>query len=98
MVDTGSTLTWISRALAGRLGLPRLPRQRFVLADGRRLERTTALAVVRIAGREAGVTVVLAGEGDAQMLGATSLESLGLAIDPIGERLVQRPMLALGAS
>lgn len=95
LVDTGATLSWVPRQLLEQLGLPLLPRRTFRLADGRTVERETAGAMVRLNGNEANVTVVLAEPSDDHLLGATALESLGFAVDPIGRRLVPQISLAM---
>jgi len=95
LVDTGATLTWVSGDLLQKIGAPSLPRRSFLLADGRRVERETAAAVVKLNAAVASVTVVVAQPGDAQLLGATALESLGFAVDPEGQRLLPRELLAM---
>lgn len=95
LVDTGATLSWVPRAIVEQLGVPRLPRRQFLVADGRTVERDTAGAIVRIDGSEAIVTVVVAEPGDGHLLGATALESLGFGVDPIRRRLVPRALLAM---
>ena len=98
LVDTGATLTWIPRELLEELGVPRLRRRSFLVADGRAVERDTVGALVRLNGSEAIVTVVLAEPGDGNMLGATALETLGFAVDPVGKRLIPQQLLALAQS
>jgi clan AA aspartic protease len=94
-VDTGTTLSWVPRQLLQRLGLPPLSRRPFLVADGRTIERDTAGAVIRLNGNQANVTVVIAEAGDRHLLGATTLESLGFAVDPINQRLIPRTLLAM---
>jgi clan AA aspartic protease len=94
-VDTGATLSWVPREVLDQLGVPRLPRRSFLVADGRTIERDTAGAVVRLNGKEANVTVVVAEPGDGHLLGATALESLGFSVDPIGRRLIPQELLAM---
>ena len=95
LVDTGATLSWVPREIIERLGVPRLRRRSFLVADGRTVERETAGAIVQLDGNEASVTLVVAEPGDASLLGATALESLGFAVDPISRRLVPRELLAM---
>ena len=95
LVDTGATLSWVPREIIERLGVPRLRRRSFLVADGRTVERETAGAIVQLDGNEASVTLVVAEPGDASLLGATALESLGFAVDPISRRLVPRELLAI---
>lgn len=95
LVDTGATLSWVPREVVERLGVPRLRRRSFLVADGRTVERETAGAIVRLDGNEANVTLVVAEPGDGHLLGATTLESLGFAVDPIHRRLVPQELLAM---
>jgi clan AA aspartic protease len=95
LVDAGATLSWVPREIVERLGTPRLRRRSFLVADGRTVERETAGVVVRLNGTEANVTVVVAESGDGLLLGATTLESLGFAFDPIRRRLVPQELLAM---
>ena len=95
LVDTGATLTWVPREVLNQIGVPRLRRRWFVVADGRTIERDTAGAVVRLNGNEANVTVVVAEPGDGHLLGATALESLGFSVDTIGRRLIPQELLAM---
>ncbi len=94
-VDTGATLSWVPRHLVVPLGLPPLPRRAFRAADGRTIERDTAGGSIRLDGREAIVTVVVAEPGDAHLLGATTLETLGFSVDSINQRLVPQILLAI---
>ena len=48
LVDTGSELTWIPRHLLEELGIAAERRYRFVLADGRVLEREVGYAIVHV--------------------------------------------------
>ena len=97
LVDTGATLSWVPREIIERLGVPRLRRRSFLVADGRTVERETAVAIVQLDGNEASVTLVVAEPGDASLLGATALESLGFGEDPISRRLIPRELQAMSA-
>jgi clan AA aspartic protease len=94
-VDTGATLSWVPREVVERLALPRLAARPFLLADGRTIERETAGAILRLDGAEANVTLVIGESGDGRLLGATALETLGFAVDPIHQRLLPKTLLAL---
>lgn len=97
LVDAGATLSWIPRGLIEALDVPRLPVWTFLLADGRTIDRETAGILIRVDGAEAIVTVVLGEPGDGQLLGATTLETLGFTVDPVRQRLVRHPLLAMSA-
>jgi clan AA aspartic protease len=97
MVNTGATLTWAPQQLLESIGAPRGQRRAFQVADGRIIERETAGAVVGVNSNETYVTVVAAEPGDAHLLGVTALESLGLAVDPIRQKLIPQVLLAMPA-
>ena len=89
LVDTGSTYTWLPRPLLKRLGvLPQL-RRGFETADGRVIERDMAITLVRWNEETMPTLVVFGGGSDAILLGAYTLESFGVAPDPVNQRLVR---------
>ena len=95
LVDTGSDLTWVPRAVLEALGIPRERTERIQLADGRILERAVGFAIVHVEGRSTNDDVIFAEPGDLLLLGARSLEGLNLRVDPKGKRLVDAgPMFA----
>ncbi len=97
LVDTGVTLSWIPRAVLKKLGVTAFSRLPFTLADGSRLERDVTAVLLTIDGRKAPVQVAFGEDGEAAVLGATSLEGLGFMVDPVGERLVARDLRQLRA-
>jgi len=95
LVDTGSELTWIPRALLESLGIKSERRQGFVVADGRTIERDIGYAIVHAGGVATIDDIVFAEPGDFVLLGVRSLEGLNLRVDVVGKRLVDAgPVLA----
>lgn len=83
LVDTGATYTVVPEDLADRLGTVRSPRSLAVtLADGSVRSMFGTTIAMRLAGREALVTALIAPAGSEPLLGAEALQVLGLAIDP----------------
>jgi clan AA aspartic protease len=83
LVDTGATYALLPSDLADRLGLVRSPRPiQVTLADGRQCELSLASVLVRLEGREAGATALIAPVGAEPLLGVEVLEALGLSVDP----------------
>ena len=97
VVDTGATLSWISRDVLEGLGIQPLSRLPFTLADGRVLERDIGGLLLTIDGRRGPIPVAFAESGEHSILGATALETLGLVVDSVGEQLIQRNLLFLFA-
>jgi len=99
LVDTGSEYTWVPRAVLADLGIRPEQTQRFVVADGRHLERQVGIAIVHAAGAMAPDFVVFAEPGDMILLGARSLEGLNMRVDAERKQLVPAgPILAGAAS
>src|SRR3954467_5489360 len=88
LVDTGSEFTWIPTPAVEQLGIERERTQRFIIADGRVLERAIGIAIVHAEGTLTPDWVVVAESGDMTLLGAHSLEGLNLRVDPAARRLV----------
>jgi predicted aspartyl protease len=87
LVDTGSELTWAPRVALASLGITPRRRQRFIVADGRTIERDVGFAIVHAGGTNAPELVVFAEAGDMVLLGAHALEGLNLRIDPVRKEL-----------
>src|SRR5512140_2466669 len=88
LVDTGSEYTWVPSDVLMSLGITPERRQRFVVADGRAIEREMGFALVHAGGAFAPDFVVFAEPGDMVLLGARSLEGLNVRVDPIRKMLV----------
>lgn len=95
LVDTGATLTSLPRILLESIGVIPGMRRTFVLADGRKVERETGAVVATLNGVTMPIPVMFAESDDAAVLGATALEILGFAVDPVEKKLVPRDLLAL---
>ena len=87
LVDTGATLSVVPRSLAERLELKPTRSQRVVIAGGRRDVWPIAEARLALNGDEITTPCFIAPEGPA-LLGAVALESLFLAVAPVGKRLI----------
>lgn len=87
IVDSGATYSIVPAAVLRRLKVKPLRRTTFRLANGARIVRRKGSALFKL--REyVGVADVIFGEkGDATLLGALTLEALGLALDPIHREL-----------
>ena len=88
VVDTGATYTVIPAPTLRRLGVEPMERQRFVLADGSRVELELGSAVIRIGERVRTTPVVFGEVGADSLLGAVTLEEFALGVDPLGQELV----------
>jgi len=88
VVDTGSSYTSLPASVLREAGVRPHKKQRFVMADGRRVESEIGRTWVRIDGGQEMTLVVFAEEGTAPLLGAITLQEFGLGIDPVNHKLV----------
>ena len=87
LVDTGATNTTLPSSLLAELGVTPYTTTVFELADGRELELGVGRTWVRVDGQQEFTQVVFAGEETEPILGAVTLEEMGLAVDPVKRRL-----------
>jgi len=98
LVDTGSEYTWVPADVLETLAIRRERTQRFIVADGRTLERALGFAIVHAAGTNAPDLVVFAEPGDMVLLGARSLEGMNLRVDALRKQLVPAGPVLAGAA
>ena len=91
MVDTGSTYTMVPAQLLHELGVQPIRQVGLVLADGRRTHCDMGEARATIDGESVTTLVVFGEDGIQPLLGAYTLEGLGLAADPVHGRLIPMP-------
>ncbi len=93
LIDSGAIYSVVPIALLEKLGIKPLIEQEFRLADGTKIVRKKGGALFRYGGRVGGADVIFGEEGDYTLLGAFTLEALGLALDPLKRELRPLPML-----
>ena len=87
-VDSGSTFTSVPRELLERLGIRPRRTVRVRLADGRVTEKDAGEALIRLQGLEGTSPVIFNEPGESVLLGAVTLESFLLGVDPVEQRLI----------
>jgi aspartyl protease family protein len=97
MVDTGAAYSWIARSRLDILGAHPVRRMQFRTIEGRLIERDLVPVFVSTDGFTGGDNVVAAEPGDIEVVGAHTLESLGVTVDPVSKKLVPTVGLALSA-
>jgi len=93
IVDAGATYTVLPAKMLEELGVEVVRTARLRLADNRVIERPLGEVGIEIEKRKASATPVVFGEENVCLLGAVTMEQLGLAPDPVEKKL--KPVEAL---
>ena len=95
LVDTGATDSLVPRKCLQEIGLAAIGSRRYELADGSPFLVDIGVAEIEFMGEAVGGTVMF-GDDDAEpLLGVTALESVGIEVDPVNQRLKRLPAVRL---
>jgi len=95
LVDTGAIYTVLRGERLKNLDIRPRGRRRFKTADGRLIEREVGMVEVEVNGQSTYSTVVFGEGSDVEVLGLTTLEELGLQVDPVTGELKPVELLLL---
>jgi clan AA aspartic protease len=93
LVDSGAIYSVVPARTLKRLGVKPHSRRTFILADGSEVTRQMGDAAFRLDGRQGASPVIFGEKGDSALLGAVTLESLGVLLDPLRRELRPLPMV-----
>jgi predicted aspartyl protease len=96
LVDSGAVYSVVPTRVLRKLGIKPLATQEFRLADGSTISRKKGIALFKYQNAVGGADVIFGEEGDSLLLGAFTLEALGLALDPLKRELRPLPMVLSG--
>ena len=94
LVDTGATWTAVPRALVSELGLRQVGTIRVRTAAGPQ-ELEQSYAQLELAGKTLVTNISVSDTLDTVLVGVTTLEALGLAVDPVKGELIETDLLLL---
>ena len=95
LVDTGATDCLVPRQHLESIGLIPKGQRVYELADGSEIRMDITTADIEFMGEIVGGTVLF-GEANAEpLLGVTALESVGIEVDPLNQRLKRLPAVRL---
>ena len=92
LIDSGAIYSVVPTPILERLGIKPLAEQEFRLANGTKIMRKKGIALFKYGDRLGGADVIFGEEGDSVLLGAFTLEALGLVLDPLRRELKPLPM------
>lgn len=93
LIDSGAVYSLVPDDTLRGLGIRPHRTVDFALADGRTITRRVGDAYFEFQGEGGAAPVIFGEKGDEPLLGATTLESLGLMLDPFKRRLIPMRML-----
>jgi len=93
LIDSGAIYSIVPSAVLERLGITPLAAEQFHLADGTTITRKKGIALFRYGDRVGGADAIFGEDEDSTLLGVTTLEALGLSLDPIRRQLRPVPLV-----
>lgn len=96
LVDSGAINSVVPGTILKSLGIKPFKTTRFILANGESIEREVGTAHFIYKGHEGGAPVIFGESNDKPLLGATTLEALELALNPLSRDLYPLQMTLMG--
>jgi clan AA aspartic protease len=93
LIDSGAVYSLVPAAQLKTLGIKPYKTLDFVLADGSKMTRHVGDAYFEYQGEGGSAPVIFGEKGDEPLLGVTTLESLGLVLNPFKRELYPMRML-----
>lgn len=93
LIDSGAVYSVVPTPILRKLKIKPLAKEKFRLADGSMITRKKGVALFKYGDQIGGADVFFGEKGDSNLLGAFTLEALGLALDPIRREL--KPLLMI---
>ena len=95
LVDTGATDSLVPRPHLEAIGLGPKGQRSYELADDREIKMDITTADIEFMGEIVGGTIIFGEAGAEPILGVTALESVGIEVDPLNQRLKRLPAVRL---
>lgn len=96
LVDSGAVYSLVPGKILDELDIEPYREMSFSLADGTTLKRRVGSAYFELNGEGGPAPVIYGEQGDLPLLGATTLESIGLVLNPFTRTLHPMRLLMMG--
>jgi predicted aspartyl protease len=93
LIDSGAVYSVVPASILRSLHVKPHSKQVFTLADGSHVTRRKGDLLFRMNGSQGMAPVIFGEKGDSTLLGAVTLEALGVILDPIKRELRPLPMI-----
>jgi predicted aspartyl protease len=98
LVDAGAIYTVVNAKDLRDVGIESVDKMEFYSINNQKLTREVGVAIVEFMKRRWLTNVIFGNEGDNEVLGVTTLEQLGLHVEPVKKEIKPMPLyLHLGA-
>ena len=88
LVDSGATYSWIPEDILRRLKIQPIEVRPLKIANGKVIKRKLGVALISVQNKRMPTPVLFGDKGSEPLLGAVTLEELGLSVDPLHRSLV----------
>ena len=95
LVDTGATDSLVPGPHLDAIGLKPRGKRVYELADGSEIVRDITVGEIEFMGETVGGTILYGAADTEPLLGVTALESVGIEVDPVSQRLKRLPAVRL---
>ena len=95
LVDTGATDSLVPAPHLDAIGLKPRGRRVYELADGSEIVMDITVGEIEFMGETVGGTILYGAANAEPLLGVTALESVGIEVDPVSQRLKRLPAVRL---
>lgn len=96
LVDSGAVYSLVPGKILDEIGIEPYKEMSFALADGTTIKRRISSAYFEYENEGGPAPVIYGEEGDSPLLGATTLESIGLVLNPFSRTLHPMRMMLAG--
>src|SRR3972149_6209359 len=93
LIDSGTIYSVVPTPILESLGIKPLAKEEFRFANGEKIRRKKGVAIFKYGSSIGGADVIFGERDDSTLLGAFTLEALGLALDPLKRELRELPLV-----
>ncbi|MEW6104347.1 MAG: aspartyl protease [bacterium] len=93
LIDSGAVYSVVPEEILNKLEIKPLAEEEFRFANGEKIRRKKGVAIFKYNNKIGGADVIFGEKDDASLLGAFTLEALGLSLDPLKRELKPIPMI-----
>lgn len=97
LIDSGAIYSVVPTPILRKLRIKPIAQHEFILADGAKIVRKKGVALFKHGERIGGADLIFGEDKDSVLLGAFTLEALGLVLDPLRRELKPLPMILAGS-